>query len=152
MASEAEAATRCEIAVQDATGRAAGEGRRLAEWLGPLVAAIAPAASTLTVRLTDDVEMRELNRRYRGRERTTDVLSFAGEETPEGAHLGDVVISLPVAARQAREAGHELAMELRELALHGVLHCLGHDHETDGGEMAALESELRERWIGEEPQ
>lgn len=149
MTSEADTARHCEIAVQDATGRGAGPDRQLAEWLGAVVAALAPGASTLTVRLTDDAEMRELNRRYRGRERTTDVLSFGGERTPEGTHLGDIVISLPVARRQAREAGHSLVRELRELSLHGLLHCLGHDHETDGGEMAALELALRERWIGE---
>jgi len=139
-------ATRCEIAVLDATGSARRQGRTLAAWLEPVLAEVAPAAASLTVRLTDDAEMRELNRRYRGRDRTTDVLSFTGEATPEGRHLGDLVISLPVARRQAREAGHPLERELRELVLHGVLHCLGHDHETDEGEMAALELTLRERW------
>jgi probable rRNA maturation factor len=146
--SEADTATRCEIAVLDATGRARRQGRALAAWLQPVLAEVAPSASSLTVRLTDDTEMRALNRRYRGQDRTTDVLSFAGEATPEGSHLGDLVISLPVARRQAHEAGHPLERELRELALHGVLHCLGHDHETDEGEMAALELSLRERWSG----
>lgn len=148
MTSEADTATRCEIAVLDPTGRARRQRRALAAWLHPVLADVAPTATSLTVRLTDDAEMRELNRRYRGQDRTTDVLSFAGEATPEGSHLGDLVISLPVARRQAREAGHPLERELRELALHGVLHCLGHDHETDGGEMAALELALRARWSG----
>lgn len=92
--------------------------------------------------------MRALNRDFRGKDATTDVLSFPGGSTPDGEHLGDVVISVPRARQQAAEAGHPVARELRVLLLHGLLHCLGHDHETDGGEMERLERRLRRRWIG----
>jgi len=70
------------------------------------------------------------------------VLSFAAEEPGE---LGDVVIAAGVAARQARQAGHSLAVELRVLALHGLLHLLGYDHERDDGRMARLERRLRRK-------
>ena len=77
----------------------------------------------------------------------TDVLSFPGERGPEGVHLGDIVICPAVARDQARRLGHSPERELRTLLLHGVLHCLGHDHETDDGEMERLEARLRRRWI-----
>ncbi len=109
-----------------------------------VVAELAPAA-TLAVRLVDDAEIRELNRRYRRIDEPTDVLSFPGEETPEGRHLGDVVISVETAASRAEGT---LERELGVLALHGILHCLGHDHETDDGEMEALETRLRARFLG----
>ena len=91
--------------------------------------------------------MRRLNRTYRGKDAPTDVLSFPGQETPEGPHLGDVVIAVPVARRQAEAAGHSSERELRVLLLHGVLHCLGYDHETDDGTMERLERRLRRRWV-----
>ncbi len=116
-------------------------------WLREVVADIAPRAGSLALRLTSDREVRRLNARYRGKDRATDVLSFPGGEDGEEHHLGDVAIAVPMARRQAETAGHDLARELRELALHGVLHCLGHDHETDGGTMDRLELELRRRWI-----
>ena len=75
------------------------------------------------------------------------MLSFPGEETPEGRHLGDIVVSIPTAARQAAERGATLLEEVKLLLLHGVLHCLGHDHETDRGEMEKLETRLRRRWL-----
>ncbi|MCY3928345.1 MAG: GTPase Era [Acidobacteria bacterium] len=110
-----------------------------------IVAELAPQPSTLTLRLVDDEEIRELNRRYRSLDEATDVLSFPGETTPEGRHLGDVVISVETA--QSRGGG-ALERELQILALHGILHCLGHDHETDDGEMDALEQRLRARFLG----
>ena len=93
--------------------------------------------------------MRELNRRWRGKRGTTDVLSFPAGQTEleklSGATLGDVVISVERAARQAAE--HELSFEqeIAQLILHGLLHLCGHDHETDDGEMNALELRLRRR-------
>jgi probable rRNA maturation factor len=84
--------------------------------------------------------MRRLNRSFRGKDRTTDVLSF-----PQGGGLvGDVVISLDTARRQARAGGWTLARELRQLVAHGILHCLGHDHEDERGarRMAAAERRL----------
>jgi probable rRNA maturation factor len=119
----------------------------LRAWLQAMVADLAPGFASLGVRLVGDPAMRALNRRWRGKDRPTDVLSFPGEATPEGRHLGDLVVSVPTARRQAAAAGHGLERELRVLLLHGVLHCLGHDHETDGGEMERLERRLRRRWV-----
>ena len=111
------------------------------------MAAVAPRADSFSVRFTGDREMRRINRTYRFRDRTTDVLSFPGEATPDGHHLGDVLISVPAARRQAATAHHSPERELRLLLLHGVLHCLGHDHETDDGAMERLERKLRRRWL-----
>ena len=122
--------------------------RRLSAWLDELVAELAPGHSSFAVRFVGDRAMRALNRDFRGKDATTDVLSFPGGPTPDGNHLGDVVISVPQAERQAAEAGHSTARELRTLLLHGVLHCLGHDHERDGGEMERLERRMRRRWLG----
>lgn len=119
----------------------------LRPWLARLLAELAAGVNGVAVRFVGDRAMRALNSRYRGSDRTTDVLSFPGEETPEGTHLGDIAISVPQARRQANELGHSVQRELRCLLLHGVLHCLGHDHETDGGAMNGLELELRERWV-----
>jgi len=69
---------------------------------------------------------------------------------PGQGHLGDVLISLPTARRQAAAAGHSVERELRVLLLHGVLHCLGYDHETDDGAMERLERRLRRTWIAAE--
>ncbi len=96
--------------------------------------------------LTTDRGIRRLNRRYRQKDRATDVLSFpAGRDSFFGAneHAGDLAISVETAARQAQDRGHSLSTELRVLMLHGVLHLAGYDHETDQGEMAHKESRLR---------
>jgi probable rRNA maturation factor len=84
--------------------------------------------------------VRALNHRYRRKNSATDVLSFPSDEPGD---LGDVVIAAGVARRQARAAGHSVAVELRVLALHGLLHLLGYDHERDDGRMARLERRLR---------
>jgi rRNA maturation RNase YbeY len=117
-------------------------------WLERLVGDLAPDAHSLGVRLVTRRESAELNGRYRGRDEPTDVLSFPGETGPEGRHLGDIVICPAVARVQARHARHSPQDELKTLLLHGVLHCLGHDHETDDGSMERLERRLRRRWIG----
>jgi len=95
----------------------------------------------LSIALVSDREMRALNRRWRKQDRPTDVLSFPLQEP--GA-LGDVVISLDTARRQAREGGWPLAAELRRLLAHGILHCRGYDHELpeDARRMAAAERRL----------
>src|SRR5215211_1803150 len=102
-----------------------------------------------TVAFVSDRVMRGLNRRWRGKVGTTDVLSFpAGQEDFEkgaGASLGDVVISVEQAARQAAEHGLGFESEVEQLILHGLLHLCGYDHERDGGEMNALELRLRRR-------
>jgi len=99
------------------------------------------ARGEVAVVLAGDGLLRRLNREFRGKDRTTDVLSFPGEGGEEG--LGDVVISVPAAARNALAAGHGVLRELDVLALHGFLHALGYDHETDDGEMERLERRLR---------
>lgn len=95
------------------------------------------------VLLADDRSLRQLNRDFRGKDKVTDVLSFPAAEKFAAAHAGDLAISLETAARQAREHGHSLSDEVRVLLLHGLLHLSGMDHETDRGEMAAREAELR---------
>jgi probable rRNA maturation factor len=137
-----------DVAVLGLEGRDTGlDPTALEVWLRDVVATLCPGAVSLAVRFVDDGEMRRIHHRYRGRDHATDVLSFPGEDTPEGRHLGDLVVSLETARRQAGEAGLELGREVRELLLHGVLHCLGHDHETDRGEMDRLELELRRRFL-----
>jgi probable rRNA maturation factor len=86
--------------------------------------------------------VRALNRRFRRKDAATDVLSFPSDAPP---HLGDIVIAAGVARRQAVSQGHPLRVELRVLALHGLLHLLGYDHERDDGAMARLERRLRRR-------
>jgi probable rRNA maturation factor len=96
--------------------------------------------------LTNDAPVRRLNARYRHQNKPTDVLSFPG---PGGdAGLGDIVISLDTAARNAPRFGRTLDEELQVLTLHGFLHVLGYDHETDDGTMDRLEARLRRRLLG----
>jgi probable rRNA maturation factor len=96
--------------------------------------------------LAGDRLLRRLNRDYRGKDRPTDVLTFPGDGGEAG--LGDVVISVETAGRNARRLGRSLQQELDVLALHGLLHVLGHDHETDDGTMDRLERRLRTRLLG----
>jgi len=91
--------------------------------------------------LAGDRTLHRLNREYRGKDKPTDVLSFPGE----AAGLGDIVISVPTAERNARRLGRTLPQEIDVLALHGFLHVLGYDHETDDGTMDRLEARLRRR-------
>ena len=102
----------------------------------------------VTVVFVSDRKMRELNRTFRGKDKTTDVLSFPVEqeefETFDNT-LGDVVISVGQAARQAKENGFDLETEISQLILHGLLHLCGYDHETDNGEMNRLELRLRKK-------
>lgn len=112
------------------------------------------------IAFVSDRKMRELNRDFRGKDSTTDVLSFPFEPdefditaesgrqppergTPNADFLGDIVISLEQASRQAAENGLTLEGEVKQLILHGILHLCGYDHETDDGEMNARELELR---------
>jgi probable rRNA maturation factor len=96
----------------------------------------------LSVLFCGDARMRRLNRVYRGKDKTTDVLAFPAGA---GALLGDIVVSVPYAARQARRRGERASREIDRLLLHGYLHLLGYDHETDSGEMDALEARTRLR-------
>jgi len=91
----------------------------------------APVDVDMTIVLTDDAQLHELNREYLGVDAPTDVLSFpASESDPETglAYLGDILISIPRATQQARAAGHAVEAEVQLLVVHGTLHLLGHDH------------------------
>jgi probable rRNA maturation factor len=133
---------RLRVSVSDGQGGAIRDGG-LSRWL----ASVAPAraAGDVAIALVSDARMRGLNRRYRRRDRPTDVLSFPadGAEKKDGS-LGDIVIATGVATRQAKDAGHSYQSELRVLALHGLLHLLGYDHHDpkDQGRMARLERSL----------
>lgn len=116
--------------------------------LGPWLAKWAPASARgdVSIAVVSDRRMRALNRQFRGKDAATDVLSFPATHMPGvSSFLGDIVIAAGVAARQAREAGHPVSTELRVLALHGLLHLLGYDHDTDGGKMARAEARLRKK-------
>lgn len=113
-----------------------------------------PAETVTVLTLTGDEHLREYNRRYRGLDEPTDVLAFAAQEPPKDQRfqappgtehwLGDIVISLPRARRQAREAGHPVDDEVRLLAVHGFLHLLGYDHAEPAEEttMTALANRI----------
>ena len=109
-------------------------------------------SGTVSILLTSDVELKRLNRTFRGKNKPTDVLSFPADpilglpaDQQDHQHAGDVAISLETAARQAQHFGHDLQHELKILILHGLLHLSGLDHETDSGDMAARELDLRTR-------
>jgi probable rRNA maturation factor len=98
----------------------------------------------ITILLSGDRKLRQLNREYRGLDRPTDVLSFpSGEPTPEGGiHVGDIALSMEQASKQASDEGRELGEVVDRLVAHGVLHLLGFDHEADDGEMLALQARI----------
>ena len=105
--------------------------------------------SSISILLTDQEGIQAYNQRFLDRARPTDVLAFPGEGVAEEGrpYLGDIVISVEQAGEQAPEYGNTLEEEVRTLVIHGVLHLLGMDHETDSGEMHALEEDLRGRLI-----
>ena len=114
----------------------------------------AQRGDSLAICLVSERRMREMNREYRGVDSATDVLSFVDAEVddPSGeVHLGDIVVSVPNAARQARAAGHSLDRELRVLIIHGYLHLLGFDHETDDGTMLRKQRVLVRRLLRRSP-
>lgn len=134
--------SRLRVAVSDEYGHRRAPA--LSRWLSSI--APARARGAVNVALVSDRRLRALNRRYRGVDRATDVLSFPAVTTRNnGGFLGDIVIARGVARRQARAAGHAEATEIRVLALHGLLHLLGYDHERDDGTMARLERQLRRK-------
>lgn len=136
-----------ELTLQNPNRYPEAGARRLRPWLARLVEDLAPGAGSLGVRFGSDRELRRANRAFRGKDRPTDVLSFPGDGAEAGGHLGDILISVPTARRQAAGAGHPVERELKILLLHGMLHCLGYDHETDDGTMERLERRLRRAWI-----
>jgi probable rRNA maturation factor len=102
----------------------------------------------VSVMLTTDPAIKQLNKQFRGKNKATDVLSFPADNSFPGISgedllAGDLAISVPTAARQAAEQGHDLKSEIKILLLHGLLHLNGMDHETDNGEMAKREVRLR---------
>lgn len=125
-------------------------------WVGAVPEAIALAeraaetalsgaghAGNLAVLLTDDATVRDLNARFRGKDAPTNVLSFPAPANPED-HLGDIALALGVMVREAAQQGKPLAHHLQHLVIHGVLHLIGYDHETDGDaeRMESLERQL----------
>lgn len=126
--------------------------------LGAWLARAAPAAARgeVSVAVVSDRRVRALNRQFRGKNAVTDVLSFPdtkpgvivarapGRSNPN-SFLGDIVIASGLARRQAKAAGHSVSTEFRVLALHGLLHLLGYDHESDDGRMARAEARLRRK-------
>ncbi len=104
--------------------------------------------SEVSIAFVGDEAMRSLYRKFRHRKKTTDVLTFPADDSyadpsREGRPLGDIVICVDQARRQASDEKHSLPIEVRYLILHGILHALGYDHEADHGEMNALELEVR---------
>jgi probable rRNA maturation factor len=152
------------VAVVDERGRPVA-ARGLAGWLRRI--APAHARGSVNIALVSDTRIRALNRTYRGKNYATDVLSFPANSPPRRTQgtrrsnrvlssvspvssvvesfLGEIVIARGVARRQAREAGHTELAELKVLALHGLLHLLGYDHERDNGRMRRVEGRLRRK-------
>ena len=142
-----------------------GSPTRQTRGLGAWLARNAPksARGEVTVVLVSDAKMRALNRQFRRKDKVTDVLSFPAEQRAKSPRakikgqkvlrsrlsalcsLGDIVIARGLARRQARALRHPFATELRILALHGLLHLLGYDHDVDKGQMARAEARLRRR-------
>jgi probable rRNA maturation factor len=146
--------------IVDETGREADLAAAAERAAGAILSCVAHDDSELSVLLVGDERMRELNARWRGKDRATDVLSFpqAQQQEEQGpapvTMLGDVVVSVDTLRRQAGEGGWTAEEELVRLLLHGVLHLLGYDHETDRdarvmhAEEARIVGLLEERGIG----
>jgi probable rRNA maturation factor len=98
---------------------------------------------SVNVLVTSSAEMKSLNRRFRGKDKPTDVLSFPAEPGTLQHLAGEIAISAEIAAKNARALGHSPAEEVKILVLHGILHLRGYDHECDNGQMARREKQLR---------
>ena len=138
---------RLRVVVTDGWGRSI-PARGLVRWLST----VAPKrlCGEVVVALVCDEKMRALNKRYRGLDRVTDVLSFLADpylfhDRSSPRALGDIVIATGVTKRQARSLGVSVDMETRRLTLHGLLHLMGYDHETDTGQMRKFERHLLRR-------
>lgn len=118
--------------------------RSLAQFLSQAQAAVRLRGKVIVL-LTTDATLRSLNRRFRGKNMPTDVLSFPTEGPAAAKFAGDLAISVATARRQAFAEGHTLTMELKVLMLHGLLHLAGYDHEEDAGQMRRRERHLRTR-------
>ena len=125
------------VVVRNAPGAPALDGRALRRRAERMLAHLGAGAAELSVVLTDDERIRALNRAHRRKAKPTDVLAFPMNPTPPGGAawlLGDVVVSLDTAARQARRRRRSLLEEVTHLLAHGLLHLVGHDHRTDAEE------------------
>ncbi len=98
---------------------------------------------TLNVLIATSAEIKSLNRRFRGKDKPTDVLSFPAESDGKRQFAGEIAISAEIATKNAHALGHSPAEEIKILVLHGILHLRGYDHERDKGQMARREKELR---------
>jgi probable rRNA maturation factor len=98
---------------------------------------------SVNVLVTSNAEMKSLNRRFRGKHKPTDVLSFPAAPDANKKFAGDIAISAEIATQNARSLNHAPGVEVKILTLHGILHLCGYDHERDGGEMARREQKLR---------
>jgi probable rRNA maturation factor len=129
-------------------GAGAPPAARVRAWTLALLSKARAKRASLSILLCGDARMRTLNRRFRRVDRATDVLSFPSVKessslpSSSSSFLGDLVIDVPYAARQARRRGHPLSREVRILLAHGLLHLLGYDHETDDGTMFRLQRRL----------
>ncbi len=123
--------------------------RTLGRFLSEAQSAVGPLGQ-VTVLLATDATLRDLNRRFRGKNKATDVLSFPAKPLqntkPAERVAGDLAISVETARKQAAEQGHSLGTEIKVLILHGLLHLAGYDHETDEGKMQRRERQLRARF------
>jgi probable rRNA maturation factor len=127
---------------------------KLEDFVGRARRVLKLRAGSFSICFVTDAEMARWNRAYRGKNRPTDVLSFPADEPPErkklrkpkappGTYLGDIAIAPAVALRNSRKFGRTLDDELRILILHGMLHLMGYDHESDTGQMDRREQRLR---------
>lgn len=136
------------VTLQVAHGQGKEYARLLSGWARDYLKQLGLSGCELSLSLVDDRAIRRLNRTWRNKDKATDVLSFPAGELPKGTPgprpLGDVVISLDTAKRQAKEYGRTLESEMARYLAHGLLHLLGHDHEKprDAKRMAALEEQL----------
>jgi len=114
------------------------------------IASRLPVKGAVTIKIAADDEVRELNKKYRGQDRVTDVLSFpCAEKLPGGFYSGDILICWSVAEKQAQANHHSLQRELLLLMIHGLLHLHGLDHEKDQGHMLAEQQRLFADFAGE---
>jgi probable rRNA maturation factor len=132
------AARRAAVRVRSSNGPHPVKSVRVRRMAVRMLKALERADAELSVLLVDDAKMRGLNKLYRGLDRSTDVLSFAMQEGDfagvDPGLLGDVVIAVPTAQRQAKRARHDLEQEVAQLLAHGLLHLLGYEHDTKAGE------------------
>ena len=135
------------VHIESRVRRVTFDRARLDRLARAILSGVGEASAELGITFVGDQRMRSLNRRYRGKDRTTDVLAFAMREAPRfsAGLLGDVVIAVPTAARQAKEGQRSLDEELTVLLVHGILHLCGYDHERS--EKEACRMHRRERMI-----